>query len=225
MIYVLAAIFIGLLGYLFFNVFSLANQVQHLTVETAVMRPMFGNINTLLIFIVPLLGMKLFSEEKKQGTMNLLLLSPLSEQQIIASKVLVGAVLILFFFALTLIFPLMLFLSGYQNIAALATSYIGAFLHGMCYMILSCFVSSLTKNSALAAIMGIFGILFFMSLTWTAQTSQNFLISQIFDYLSLASHYEPFSRGTVRSYDLVYYGSFFCLFWLLTVKSLDSRNW
>ena len=98
MIYILAAIFIGLLGYLFFNIFSMANQMQNLTVESAVMRPMFGNINTLFIFIIPLLAMKLFSEEKKQGTMNLLLLSPLSDQQIIASKVLAGTTLILFFF-------------------------------------------------------------------------------------------------------------------------------
>ena len=225
MIYILATVFIGLLGHLFFNIFTLANQAQGLTVESAVMRPMFGNINTILIFIIPLLAMKLFSEEKKQGTMSLLLFSPLSDQQIIASKVMVGAVLILFFLGLTLIFPTILFFSGYQNMATVVTSYTGAFLHAICCLMLCCFVSSLTKNSVLAAIMGIFGILFFISFSWTAQTSQNFMVSQIFDYLSLTAHYEPFSRGTVRSYDLAYYASFFGIFWFLTAKSLDARNW
>lgn len=225
MIYILSAVFMGLLGHLFVNIFTLANQMQNLTVESAVMRPMFGNINTLFIFIVPLFAMKLFSEEKKYGTMNLLLLSPLSEQQIIASKVLVGMTLILFFLGLTLVFPIMLFVSGYQNGAAILTGYTGAFLNGMCYMMLSCFASSLTKNSILAAMMGMFGILLFASFSWTAQTSQNFLVAQIFEYLSLTSHYEPFSRGTIKTYDVVYYGSFFGLFWFLTAKSLDVRNW
>ena len=225
MIYILSAVFIGLLSYLFINIFTLANQMQNLTVESAVMRPMFGNINTLFIFIIPLFAMKLLSEEKKYGTMNLLLLSPLSEEQIMASKVLVGMTFVLFFLGLTLIFPGILFLSGYENRAAILTGYGGAILNGMCCMMLSCFVSSLTKNAVLAALMGIFGILFFASLSWTAQTSQNFLISQIFEYLSLSSHYEPFSRGTIKTYDVVYYGSFFTFFWLLSIKSLQSRNW
>ena len=225
MIYILAAVFVGLLGHLFFSIFTVANRMQNLTVEAAVMRPIFGNINTLFIFIIPLLGMKLFSEENKQGTMNLLFLSPLSEQQIVAAKVLVGATLLLFLLGLTLIFPIILCLNGYQNISVLLSSYMGSFLHGMCYMMLSCFISSLTKNIVLAAMLGVFSILFFISLSWTAQTSQNFIVSQIFDYLSLTSHYEPFSRGSMRSYDLVYYGSFFIFFWLLTLKSLNRRNW
>ena len=225
MIYVLGAVFIGLLGHLFFNIFTLANKLQNLTVETAVMRPMLGNINTLFIFIVPLLAMRLFSEEKKQGTINLLFLAPLSEQQIIAAKVLVGATLIAFFLVLALIFPIILFCNGYQNVAAIATGFLGAFINGMCYMMLSCFAASLTKNLILAAIMGMFGILFFVSLSWTAETSSNFLVSQLLEYLSLGAHFEAFSRGTIRSYDLVYYGSFFGFFWLLTAQSLDARNW
>ena len=225
MIYILAAIFIGLLGYLFFNVFAMANQVQNLTVESPVMQPIFGNINTLFIFIIPLLAAKLFTEEKKQGTMDLLFLSPLSDSQIVLAKVLVGMTIILFFLSLTSIFPIILVISGYQGKMILLTSYGGSFLHAVCCLILCCFISSLTKNFVLSAMLGIFSILFLISLSWTAQTSKNFLISQIFEYMSLAAHYEPFSRGTVRSYDLVYYLSFFAFFWFLTIRSLHSRNW
>ena len=225
MIYILATIFIALVGYLFFSVFRLASEMQNLTVESMVMRPVFGNINSLFIFIVPLIAMKLFSEEKKQGTMNLLLTSPLSNTQIIFSKVLTGLALILFLLALTLIFPITLVSYGYQNMGALFTSYLGATLNALCYLVLSCFVSSLTKNSILAALLGIFGILFFVILAWTAQTTKNFLIAQIFEYVSLPSHFEAFSRGTVRSYDLVYYMSFIFSFFLLTSKSIAARNW
>lgn len=225
MIYILAALFIGFLGYLFFSIFSMANQMQNLTVESPVVQPIFGNINTLFIFITPLLASKLFAEEKKQGTMDLLFLSPLSDTQIVLTKVLVGATVILFFLSLTLIFPLILISSGYRGEMILVTSYGGSFLHSMCYLILCCFISSLTKNLILSAMLGVFSILFFISLSWTAQTSTNFVISQIFEYMSLASHYEPFSRGAVRSYDLAYYFSFFTFFWLLTIKSLHSRNW
>ena len=224
-LYILAAIFIALLGYLFYNIFAVAGRTQGLTVESVVMRPVFGNINALFIFIIPLLAMRSFSEEKRLGTLNLLLLSPVSEQQVVAAKVLVGAALIMFFLSLTLIFPLLLLAHGHQNIMALLSSYMGTFLHAMCCFMLSSFASSLTKNSVLAAMLGIFGLLFFMSLSWTAQTSQNFLVSQIFEYLSLGSHYESFSRGAIRSYDLAYYMSFFGIFWLLTLRSLDARNW
>ena len=225
MIYILAAIFSGMLGYLFFSLFLEANRLQNISIESAVIRPLFGNINALLIFIIPLLSMKSFSEEKRQATINLLFLSPLSDRQIVTAKILSGVVVMVFFLTLTFIFPLILFMSGYQNTASILSGYIGVFLHGICCLVFSQFCSSLTKNTALAGILGIFGLLFFMSFSWTAQTSQNFLVSQIFDYLSLGSHYEPFSRGTIRSYDLVYYMSFFSFFWFLLMASLDSRNW
>lgn len=225
LIYILAAVFSGLMGYMFYSVFAMASEAKDVAINTAVMRPIFGNINTLFIFIIPLIGMKLISEEKKNHTLDLLLVSPLKDYQVVLAKLLTGALIITFLLFVTLIFPSILAFSGYSNWSTVVLGYLGAWLNGVSFLMFCLFVSSLTKNNVIAAVSGMFGILLFVSFNWTAQTSNNFIISQIFDYLGISGHFEPFSRGVIVSYDLLYYMSFIFVFWICTLKSLDSRNW
>lgn len=225
MLYLISAVFIGLVGYLFFNVFDLANQMRNLPINAAVMRPLFGNINTLFIFIIPLISMTLMTEEKKRESLDMLFVAPLKDSEILLGKFLAGLGLLLFLLSLTLIFPVILIFNGLSNYASLITGYIGLVLTGSCYLVFTLFISGLTKNTIISSLFGILGLIFLASLSWTAETTSNYLVSLIFRYLSLSSHYEPFSRGVMVSSDVMYYASFFCLFWLLNLKSFDSRNW
>lgn len=223
--YIIGGIFTGLMGYLFFNVFVIADQMRDIPFNAAVMRPLFGNMNTLFIFIVPVFAMRLICEEIKTGTIQMLYLSPLKDFEIILGKFLAGMTLISFYLGLTLIFPLILHFSGYANWEATFTGYLGLILNTACYFMFSFFISSLTRNQALAVVASMIGLLFFIGLAWTAQTTQNPIVSTLFEQLSLSVHFEPFSRGVIKSYDFTYYVFFFMFFWLLSLRSLDSRNW
>lgn len=225
LVFVLAALFIGLLGYLFFNVFIIADQIKDLPLNAAVMRPLFGNMNTLFIFIIPLFSMNLISEEKRQNTINLLFMSPAKDWEIYLGKLISGMVLILFYLSLTMIFPIILFVSGYENWQSSLTGYIGLFVNATSYLVFSFFFSSLTKNTIFAAMSSIFGLLLIIGLAWTSQTTENIAVSELFSYLSLSTHFEPFSRGVIKSVDMIYYLSFIFFFSLLTLKSFESRDW
>lgn len=223
--YVMSAVFMGLMGYLFFNVFLMADQIKNIPFNAAVMRPLFGNMNTLFIFIVPLFSMKLITEDTKNGSINLLFLSPLKDWQILLGKWMAGASIIIFLMALTFIFPIILHFSGYSNWEASITGYFGVFLNANCYLMFSIFIASLTKQPAFATVSSIIGILMFVGLAWTSQTTDNPAVAKLFEQLSLSVHFEPFSRGVIKSYDISYFMLFFLFFWLLSLRSIDSRNW
>ncbi len=223
--YILSSFFIALLGYLFVNLFSIAHSSQDIAIHSFAMRPLFGNMNTLFIFILPLFSMRLITEEKKQGTLNLLYLAPLKDWQILLSKFLTGSVIIAIFLGLTLIFPLILHFSGYDNWASIFTGYLGAFVNALSYLSFSYFIGMITRSTVFAAFMGILGLLSIVALSWTAQTTSNQIVGQLFEYLSISSHFEPFSRGAIKLHDLVYFASFIGIFFIMTLKSMDARNW
>ncbi len=225
MTYIMGSIFMGLMGYLFFNVYLIADQIREIPFNAAVMRPLFGNMNTLFIFIVPLFAMKLVTEESKSGVLNLLFLSPMKDWEILFGKWLAGITLILFFVSLTFSFPLILHFSGYANWEASFTGYLGVLLNANCYLMFSFFISSLTRQPILATVVSMIGLLVIVGLSWTAQTTQNPVVAKLFEQLSLSVHFEPFSRGVIKSFDLSYFIFFFTFFWLLTLRSFDSRNW
>ncbi|MGZ3788911.1 MAG: ABC transporter permease [Bacteriovorax sp.] len=225
LIYVLAGLFCFMMGWLFFNYLLQAKTLTTATMTQAVITPIFGNINFIFIFLCPLLTMRSFAEEKKQSTLDLLLRSELSELQIIIAKFISNVVLVFFMLSFTFVFPIILALSGYSDWGVVGSSYIGVILSIMAYLSVGLFCSSLTDNQIVASLLTFCILLGSMLMVITVNASNNYLLALMVQYLTVPFHYEGFVKGILRSYSFVYFLSYYGFFFLLTLKSLQSRKW
>lgn len=225
LIYIVTGLFCLMMGWLFFNYLMLAKELSSMTMTYSVLAPIFGNMNFIFIFLAPLLTMKLFAEEKKQNTIELLLMSRLGNLQIILGKMLASVVIVLFILSFTLVFPIILAFSGYHDWGIVGTCYLGISLSVICYISVGIFTSSLTENQIVAAILSFCILLGLLLLVMSVNATNNLIMGQIAQYLSVPFHYEGFVRGAVATHNIVYYFSFVGFFLYLTHKSLESRNW
>lgn len=225
MIYVLSGLFCLIVGWLFFNYLVLAKEATKLSLTYSVLRPIFGNMNFIFLFLAPLITMGAFAEEKKQHTLDLLLQSKLTFGQIILAKFLSSLFIVLFMLSLTLIFPIILAMADYSDWGTVGASYLGIIFSIMCYLSVGLFTSALTENQIIAALLAFCLLLSSMLLVLSASATQNYMLGQIFQYLSVPFHYEVFSRGAIKNYNIVYFASFIFFFSYLTQQSLGARKW
>ncbi len=225
LIYILTAIFSLIMGWLFFNYLVLAQNISQDTITNGVLIPIFGNMNFMFVFLAPLIAMKLLAEESKSKTLDVLLISNLTYLQIIWGKFISATISIAFMLLFTIMFPLILSFSGYDDWGIVMMSYLGIILSIMCYLSVCLFASSLTENQIVAAVIGFCLLMCSMLLVLSSNASNNYLLGQMAKYLSVAYHYEKLVRGELRSFNLVYYFSFIGFFFFLTKKSLESRRW
>jgi ABC-2 type transport system permease protein len=189
------------------------------------MRAFFGLLSTLILFFTPMLTMGVFAEERKRGTMELLMTSPVSEVQIVLGK---------FFASLTLFAIMLLPTAGYLVFMFLRSDpappwrmllagYAGILLLGGALLALGEFISSLTENQLIAAVLTFAAFL----LVWVLDLGRNADggMGQVLQYLSVIRHYDDFTRGIVDTSALIYYVSFIVFFIFLTVRSIDSMRW
>lgn len=230
--YILAALYAVVIGGLFYKLLTgfiqssqLPEQFQgNLSLLSGLLRPLFGWINLISAFLTPFLCMRLFASEQKDGTLDLLLISPVGLGKIILGKFVAAFMLMSFLLALTLVFPLMLMLSGMNYGGIVATSYLGMLLNFLAYLSLGLFTSSLTKSQLLAALYHFVLLLFFFLVAWLGMDMTQPELSQLIRGFSLLVHYDSFSLGLIRSQDLLFYGSF-VVFWLyLTQLNLRMRS-
>ncbi|MGH9682138.1 MAG: ABC transporter permease [Candidatus Acidiferrales bacterium] len=190
-----------------------------------VMRAFFGLLSTLILFIIPMLTMGLYSEERKRGTMELLMTSPISETEIVLGKFLASLSLFAIMLIPTLSYLIFLFVRSepMPPWRLLAAGYAGVVLLGGSLLALGSFISSLTENQLIAAVLTFAAFLF----VWVLDVGRNATggIGAVLSYLSVIRHYEDFTRGIVDTSSLIYYGSFIFLFVFLTVRSVDSMRW
>ena len=224
-IYILGALFSLIMGWLFFNYLALNKDLTRQSLHYTVFIPFFGNMNFIFLFLAPMMTMRLFSEEKKLHTIDLLLRSRLEHLQIILGKFCSALLSTLFLLSLTFIFPLVLSFSGYSNWSVVMTSYGGIVLSIMCYLAVGLFASSLTENQIVAAFLSFCILMGIMLLVITTNATNNQFISRIFYYISTPSHFESFTSGSFQSYDLVYFVSFIGFFFYLARLSLERRDW
>ena len=190
-----------------------------------VLRAFLGLLATLILFITPFLTMGVFAEERKRGTMELLMTSPISEIQIVLGK---------FLASLSLFAVMLLPTAGYAAYVylhseplppwrLLLSGYAGIMLLGGSLLALGTFISSLTENQLIAAVLTFvaFLLLWVVDLGHTADSG----VGSVLQYLSASHHYDDFARGTIDTSGLVYYFSFIILFVFLTVCSIDSMRW
>lgn len=225
LIYVLSGLFCFMMGWLFFNYLQQAKTLTTANMGQTVITPLFGNINFIFIFLSPLITMRSFAEEEKQHTLDLLLSSKLTLLQIVWGKFLAYFSMISFMLVFTLIFPLILSFSGYNDWGVVLSSYTGVIFSIMAYLAVGLFCSSITDNQIVAALLTFCFLLGSMLLVISVNATNNYIFAMMVQYLTIPFHYEAFSKGVIRSYSLVYFASFIGFFFLLTIKSLQSRKW
>ncbi|MDD0851567.1 ABC transporter permease [Halobacteriovorax sp. GB3] len=225
LIYIIAGVFSLIMGLLFYNFLVTNQELTNLSLANSILLPTFGAMNFLLMFIVPLLTMGHFAEESKNETLDLILRSDLSVVDIIIAKFLSTFFVVLFLVMLTLVFPIILSFSGYDQWAIVWTNY-GAVLLSVCaYIAVGLFASSITENQIVSVVVS-FSVLFaFLLLINMSSVTENYIVGMILQYFSIGFHHAHLSKGMVVSFNLVYYVSFVGFFSFLTYKSLDSRNW
>lgn len=232
--YVLIGLFSLITGVMFFNLLvtytdGIQSIPQHMAqdisfVEEVVLK-LFANINFLFLVFIPLITMKLFSEEKRLETIDLYWLSPLQDWQVVVSKGLAAFTLVISMLFMTILFPLIIWGVGVRDFSMLSTAYLSVLLNACCYIALGLFCSSISGNQIIAALLSILGIMFLWMITWGGHLNSNFMVSEIFTYIGITSHFERILRGLMGTQDIIYYASFIFIFGFLTVKSLGRRNW
>ncbi len=236
--YVVIVMFLLITGYFFYNLLAtfsvisfqaqvnpmLAKQYQLLNINETVVRPLFGNISIIMLLMTPLLTMRLISEEKKSGTIELLLTFPVKDIDVVLGKYLACLVVFLVMILLTATYPILLLALGEPEVMPMVTGYLGLFLLGAAFISLGIFTSSLTENQIVSASMS-FGILFFF---WLISYSVPFVspaFGQILSYLSINEHIASLAKGVLDTEDIIYYLCFIVLFLFLTLRSLESKRW
>ena len=197
---------------------------QNLNITENVMRPLFTNMGVVLLFFIPMLTMRLLAEEKKSGTMELLLTYPVRDGEILAGKFLAAAALYVVLLALTLLYPGLVAYFTRVEWGPILTGYLGLVLMGGTFLAVGLLVSSLTENQIVAGF-GTFGVLLlFWVIGWGAEFAGG-TMRTVLQYLSVTEHIDGFSRGLIDTKDLVYYGSAIALALFLSLRSLESKRW
>ena len=197
---------------------------QNLNITENVMRPLFTNMGVVLLFLIPMLTMRLFAEEKKSGTMELLLTYPVRDGEILAGKFLAAAALYVVLLALTLLYPGLVAYFTRVEWGPILTGYLGLVLMGGTFLAVGLLVSSLTENQIVAGF-GTFGILLlFWVIGWGAEFAGG-TMRTVLQYLSVTEHIDTFSRGLIDTKDVVYHGSAIALALFLSHRSLESKRW
>lgn len=203
---------------------TMAGQSVPLNVNEWVVQNVLGNMNVINLFVIPILTMRLFAEEKRSGTFELLSTSPLRDWEIILGKWLAAMVLYMCGVAISLLNMSILFAYGNPDWRPMAIGYLGAILQGGCLVAIGTFLSTLTKNQIVAAIsaFGVCILLFVMD--WVASFDSSPLF-KVISYISVSSHSSSFVRGVLDSKDAIYYVSMIFLGLFLSGRSLESVRW
>ena len=238
--YVVVGVFLILCGFFFNSILtffmdqSLSMEMQsmrfggplELDVPSQVLRSFFGLLSSLVLFLIPVLTMGVYAEERKRGTMELLMTSPVTETQIVLGKFLASLTLFAIMLLPTASYVTFMYLRSDPRPpwGLMLAGYAGVLLLGAGLLALGAFISSLTENQIIAAVLtfGAFLMLWVLDLGARGGSS---LAGEVLQYLSVIRHYDDFTRGIIDTSGVTYYLSLIVLFLFLTVRSVDSMRW
>lgn len=223
-IYVFSGIFSLVIGALFYNNLIMTEEFTNKSIIDKVLAPTFSSINFLLMFFAPLLTMGSFVKEKRDGTLNLLLLSKMSAVDIFLGKF-ASALLKAFFIIIpTLLFPIILSFSGFDDWAIVLTNYLSIMLLASCYLLVGMFSSILCKNYITAVVLSFGLIVSILMLYTTGSVINNEILGQMLRNLSFGQHMLYFARGAVASFDIIYFISFIFYFGYLISRIIGLKK-
>ena len=229
--YVVIGFFALLFGYFFYAMLIIFNSQSAqfegqggVDINQQLIRPLFLNASVILLFVLPLITMRTYSEEKRSGTIELLLTSPVSDVEIILGKFLGAMALYTAMIAITAVHMALLFSYGNPEWKVVVTGYIGLLLMGGCFISVGLLISSLTKNQIVSGMVTFAVFLLLWVINWiasfTGPTTQSVL-----NYLSITDHFDDFTRGILDTKHLVYYFSVMSFGLFLTARSVDTERW
>ncbi len=216
--YIFLTVFLVLTSWMHFRTFFLSNQAS--------MRNFFVLLPWIFLFFVPAISMRLFSEEKKTGTLEVLMTLPVSDIEVVLGKFF--ASLILIALSLVMTFPLYLITTilGDPDHGVIFTQYFSSLLLGAAYLSIGLFVSSFTKNQIIAFIVAtVFTFLLLIIGESLLLFTLPSFIAPLFQYIALSTHFESMARGVIDSRDLIYYFSVIFIFLALSCRNLSARKW
>ena len=233
--YAVAFTFLVLAGYFFYSAVVYYNllsfqasqdpmMARQMNLMEMVLRPFFFDLSIVLLLISPLLTMRLYAEERKTGTMELLLTYPLPDRSIILAKF--AAVVSVFAVIMAGTLPGIFLLDYLANPSwkAILCGYLGILLLGSSFMSLGVFTSSLTQNQIIAAVLSFGALLMLWVIGW-AKSYVGSTMSEVIDYLSIVKHFDTFAKGILDSRDLLYYLIFIVFFLFLTLRQMATYRW
>lgn len=199
-------------------------QAPTININDEIIRPLLGFASTIALFLIPMITMRLVAEEKKTGTIELLLTSPVKDYQIILGKWLGAMALFLCILGMSAINIAMLFFWGKPDLRPVLVAYLGLILQGGCLLAIGLFISTMTRNQIIAGGVTFFVCLLLWLLSWSTAFDTS-ATSQVLNYLSIVTHFDNFAKGLLDSKDVIFYLSmiFFGLF--LTSRSMESLRW
>jgi gliding motility-associated transport system permease protein len=235
--YVLIAAFLALAGYFFYALLTAFNQtlaiysmmrnpemLQRFNLNEMVIRPLLHNMSVLLIFIVPAITMRMFPEEKRAGTYELLLTSPVRIGEIVAGKFLGGLALVTIMVALSGVFGLLLFRYGNPELPMMLAGYLGLFLMATAFLAIGTLLSSFTDNVVVAYVGTLFALLVLYTIGWLGEAIEGTWAS-IVRYVSITDHFQQLTQGIIDTRDLVYFATILIVSLFLTHRSVESVRW
>jgi len=193
-------------------------------VNQMMIRGLFQNTAVIILFVMPMITMRTYSEEKRSGTIELLLTSPVTDLEIIIGKFLGALALYAAMLIVTMIYIVVLFRIGNPEWRPIVAGYLGLLLMGGCFLSVGLFISSLTKNQIVAGFLTFATFLMFWIINWMGESSGP-TTRDILNYLSITEHFDDFSRGIIDTKHVIYYLSFITFGLFLTAKSVDSERW
>jgi len=225
--YIILTIFLTLSGFFFYTDvlnFNIRNMGGGITLTEGVWLYFFQDIRFIFLLIIPLLTMRLFAEEVKLGTIELLFTYPIKDIEILTGKFLAALSFLLLILILTISYPVSLATIWEVEPWTLLAGYMGLFLLGTSFIACGIFISSLTENQIVAAISTLGVLILFWFLTWNEAIAEPALM-KILLRLSLFDRTYNFFRGVIDTKDVVFFIVFILFFLFLTLQSLNSRRW
>ena len=237
--YVIIALFTVIAGYFFYlmtNSFvqtAFMNQIQAqqyrmaprtMNINLMVIRPYFFNLAMIALFFLPMMTMRLFSEEKRTGTVELLYTTPITPLQIVWAKFLAGLAFFAMLLLPTMFFQSLLFVYGNPEVWPVISGYLGLLLMGSAYISVGLFISTTTENQIIAAIGG-FGLSLLLWVVGAGASSAGATFGPVLNYLSIINHFEDFAQGVIDSSNVAYYILFSFVGLYLSLKTVESVKW
>lgn len=235
--YVVMIIFAAIFGFLFQRNLTYYSQIsyqmmqnpymaQRIDLILGVFGPLFNSNSIIFLLVIPPLSMRLFAEEKKSGTIELLFTYPVKDVQVVLGKWLSAISILVAMLVLTLPAPFLAFaFAGVSEWGPVLAGYLGMFLMGVGFLSLGVLISALSENQIVAIIISYGALLGFWFLGWAVDPNSGKMVAEVLGELSIVGHLESFVRGVIDTKDIVYYllFSFVCVF--LTARVLESKRW
>ena len=227
--------FLLITGYFFYSIFAFYTMAsmqaamnpqmgRDLNVTDSVMRPLFSNVSVILLLLMPLVTMRSFAEERRSGTIELLLTYPVRDGAVLLGKYLAALVLYACMLVLTLVYPGIVVYFARLEWGPLLTVYVGLLLMGATFIAVGICISSFFENQIMAGTVTFVVLLMFWVIGWSAESAGG-VWKTVLSELSIIEHFDTFAKGILDTKDVIYYLAFTSLALFIGLKSLEARRW